>query len=66
MDPAKICEVCVFLRKEAMLFPYNVVKDSSSDLGVNFKIVQIDPQLRLSAPKFQKKFFAYMTIFLYF
>ena len=26
---------------------------------------KIDPQLRLSAPKFQKNFFAYLSIFLY-
>ena len=35
---------------------YSIVKDSSADLGVNSKIVQI----RLSAPKFKKKFFLHI------
>ena len=44
---------------------YSIVKDSSADLGVNSRLSKIDPQLRLSAPKFQKNFFAYLSIFSY-
>ena len=35
---------------------YSIIKDSSADLGVNFKIVQNRP----------KNFFLYLSIFLYF
>ena len=35
------------------------------DLGISI-LSKIAPQLRLSAPKFQKNFFAYLSIFLYF
>ena len=34
--------------------------------GLISRLSKIDPQLRLSAPKFQKNFFAYLSIFLYF
>ena len=40
-------------------FLYSIVKDSSADLRVNYKIVQIRPTVKtLSAPKFKKKVFA--------
>ena len=38
-------------------------KDSSADLGVNFKIVQNRPTV---CTKISKNFFAYLSIFLYF
>ena len=46
---------------------YSIVKDSSADLGVNFKIVQNRPTVKPVRTKISKKiFFAYSSIFLYF
>ena len=36
---------------------YSIVKDSSADLGVNFKIVQIRPTVKAVSTKISKKFF---------
>ena len=36
---------------------YNIVKDSSADLGVNSKIVQIRPTVKAVSTKISKKFF---------
>ena len=36
---------------------YSIVKDSSADLGVNFKIVQIRPTVQAVCTKISKKFF---------
>ena len=46
--------------------PYSIVKDSSADLGVNFKIVQNRPTVKAVCTKISKFFFAYLSIFLYF
>ena len=42
---------------------YSIVKDSSADLGVNFKIVQNRPTFKAVCTKISKKFFAYLSIF---
>ena len=36
---------------------YSIVKDSSADLGVNSKIVQIRPTVKAVSTKISKKFF---------
>ena len=45
---------------------YSIVKNSSADLGVNFKIVQNRPTVKTVCTKISKKCFAYLSIFLYF
>ena len=45
---------------------YSIVKDSSADLGVNFKIVQKRPTIKAVCTKILFFFFAYLSIFLYF
>ena len=46
---------------------YSIVKDSSADLGVNSKIVQIRPDSQgCRHQNFKKNFFAYLPIFWYF
>ena len=40
-----------------MGFDYSIVKDSSADLGVNSKIVQIRPTVKAVCTKISKKFF---------
>ena len=42
---------------------YSIVKDSSADLGVNFKIVQNRPTVKAVCTKISKTFFAYLSIF---
>ena len=42
---------------------YSIVKDSSADLGVDSKIVQIRPTVKAVSTKIQKYFFAYLSIF---
>ena len=44
---------------------YSIVKDSSADLGVNSKIVQIRPTVKAVCTKISY-FFAYLSIFCYF
>ena len=46
-----------------MAFFYSIVKDSSVDLGVNSKIVQIRPTVKAVSTKISKIFFAYLSIF---
>ena len=43
-------------------FGYSIVKDSSVDLGVNSKIVQIRPTVKAVSTKISKKIFAYFYI----
>ena len=45
---------------------YSIVKDSSADLGVNSKIVQIRPTGKAVSTKISKLFFAYLSIFGYY
>ena len=45
---------------------YSIVKDSSADLGVNSKTVQIRPTVKAVSTKISKNFFAYLSIFWYF
>ena len=47
-------------------FNYSIVKDSSADLGVNFKIVQNRPTVKAVCTKISFFFFSYLSIFLYF
>ena len=42
---------------------YSIVKDSSADLGVNSKIVQIRPKIKAVSTKISKNFFAHLSIF---
>ena len=42
---------------------YNIVNDSSADLGVDFKIVQITPTVKAVSTKISKNFLAYLSIF---
>ena len=42
---------------------YSIVKDSSADLGVNFKIVQNRPTVKAVCTKISKTFFAYLSYF---
>ena len=51
---------------EQMASVYSIVKESSADLGVNFKIVQNRPEVKAVCTKIKKKIFAYLSIFLYF
>ena len=45
---------------------YSIVKDSSADLGVNFKIVQNIPTVRAVCTKISKKFFfIFANIFIF-
>ena len=44
-------------RKSFNKIMYSIVKDSSADLGVNSKIVQIRPTVKAVSTKFQKFFF---------
>ena len=39
---------------------YSIVKDSSADLGVNSKIVQIRPTFKAVSSKISKKFFLHI------
>ena len=43
-----------FLALKNLVFPYSIVKDSSSDLGVNSKIVQIRPTVKAVSTKISK------------
>ena len=43
-------------RKSFNKIMYSIVKDSSADLGVNSKIVQIRPTVKAVSPKFQNFF----------
>ena len=47
-----------------MSMNYSIVKDSSADLGIS-RLSKIDPQLRLSAPKFQIFFCIFVNIFVF-
>jgi len=47
-------------------FRYNIVKDSSADLGVNSKTVQIKPTVKAVGNKISKKFFCIFVNILYF
>ena len=47
-----------FTKEQVIFQNYSIVKDSSADLGVNFKIIQKRPTVQI--------FFAYLSIFLYF
>ena len=42
---------------------YSIVKDSSADLGVNSKIVQIRPTVKAVSAKIKKKKIAPLSIF---
>ena len=45
---------------------YSIVKDSSADLGVNFKIVQNRPTVKAVCTKISKKFFCiFVNIFIF-
>ena len=45
---------------------YSMVKDSSADLGVNFKIVQNRPTVKAVCTKISKKFFCiFVNIFIF-
>ena len=45
---------------------YSIVKDSSADLGVNFKIVQIRPKVKAVSTKISKKNFCiFVNIFIF-
>ena len=49
-----------------MLFDYSIVKDSSADLGVNFKIVQNRPTVKAVCTKISKKNFCiFVNIFVF-
>jgi len=43
--------------EDKMCFRYSIVKDSSADLGVNSKIVQIRPTVKAVCTKMSKIFF---------
>ena len=43
--------------KKLMMHNYSIVKDSSADLAVNSKIVQIRPTVKAVSTKISKKFF---------
>ena len=43
--------------RKFMAFRYSIVKDSSADLGVNSKIVQIRPTVKAVCTKISKNFF---------
>ena len=47
----------VYLSWVGLGSPYSIVKDSSADLGVNSKIVQIRPTVKAVCTKMSKKFF---------
>ena len=45
---------------------YSIVKDSSADLGVNFKIVQNRPTVKAVCTKISKKnFYIFANIFIF-
>ena len=44
---------------------YSIVKDSSADLGVNFKIVQNRPTVKAVCTKISKKFFLHICQYFY-
>ena len=47
-------------------FQYSIVKDSSADLGVNFKIVQNRPTVKAVYTKISKNFFCiFVNIFIF-
>ena len=47
-------------------FGYSIVKDSSADLGVNFKIVQNRPTVKAVYTKISKNFFCiFVKIFIF-
>ena len=47
-------------------FYYSIVKDSSADLGVNSKIVQIRPTVKVVSTKISKKIFCiFVNIFIF-
>ena len=49
-----------------MVNDYSIVKDSSADLGVNSKIVQIRPTVKAVSTKISKKFFCIIVNILIF
>ena len=44
---------------------YSIVKDSSADLGVNFKIVQNRPTVKAVCTKISKNFFLHICQYFY-
>ena len=49
-----------------LLSNYSIVKDSSADLGVNFKIVQNRPRVKAVSTKIKKFFFyIFVNIFIF-
>ena len=51
----KCVRVCIRLSLQ-----YSIVKDSSANLGVNFKIVQIRPTVKAVCTKISKNFFLHI------
>jgi len=68
LDSLQFIEKCLInnLGIEKVTTYYSIVKDSSADLGVNSKIVQIRPTVKAVSTKISKKKFAFLSIFLYF
>ena len=57
---------CAFRNSFTPLYMYSIVKDSSADLGVNFKIVQNTPTVKAVCTKMSKKFFCiFVNIFIF-
>ena len=53
-------------RRKRMAENYSIVKDSSADLGVNFKIVQNRPTVKAVCTKISKNFFCiFVNIFVF-
>ena len=57
---------CTFESETFYCFKYSIVKDSSADLGVNFKIVQNRPTVKAVCTKISKKNFCiFANIFVF-
>ena len=62
----KVSSVVVMLLPPHICICYSIVKDSSADLGVNFKIVQNRPTVKAVCTKISKNFFCiFVNIFIF-
>ena len=55
----------LFALHNRMSKAYSIVKDSSADLGVNFKIVQNRPTVKAVCTKMSKNFFLHICQYFY-
>ena len=55
----------VWVKNIGIILGYSIVKDSSADLGVSFKIVQNRPTVKAVCTKISKNFFLHISQYFY-